>query len=81
MPKARTIKTRSPGEKILDVMAYHQSRLELSHKEWAVKIAIPYNTLLRREKRPEEFTVGELMRVACVCEVPLGDLVSGKINE
>ena len=62
-------------------MAYHQSRLELSHKEFANKIAIPYETLLRREKQPEKFTVGELIKIANVCEMTLGDLVSGNINQ
>ena len=78
MPKVKRYRTRTPGQKILDVMAFHQSRLELSHKEFAQRIAMTYPTLLRREERPETFTVGELMRIAAVCEIPLGTLVTGQ---
>ena len=81
MPKVKNYKCRSPSEKILDVIAYHQSRLELSNKEFATKTAIPYETLLRRKKRPEKFTVGELVRIAHICEIPLSDLIAGKIIE
>ena len=80
MPRTKPYRIRSPGQKILDVIAYHQSRLELSHKELAVKIAIPYETLLRREKSPEKFTVGELTRMSAALGVPLADLVSGNVG-
>ena len=81
MPKVKSYKTRNPGERVLDVMAYHQYRLELSHKEWALKISIPYTTLLRREKRPDTFTIGELIRIAAACEVPLNMLIIGQVDK
>ena len=77
MPKVKSFHNRSTGERILDVMAYHQSRLELSHKELAQKIAMPYETLLRRKKRPEKFTLGELVRISKAFNVPLVDFISG----
>ncbi len=77
MPKIKSRKVRNPAQRVLDVMAYHQSRLELSHKELAVKIAIPYGTLLRREKHPEMFTVGELTRISNAFDISLTDLILG----
>ena len=81
MPRVKSYRTRSPAQKVLDVMSYHQSRLELSHKELAIKIAIPYETLLRREKRPEMFTLGELIRISSAFGVELSDLIHGRVNE
>jgi hypothetical protein len=81
MPKVKSYKTRSPAQKVLDVMAYHRSRLCLSPKEWAERIAIPPATLWRREKTPEAFTLGELTRIAKACDVPLEDLISGRITQ
>ena len=80
MPKVKNYRTRSPGQRVLDVMAYHQSRMFLSHKEFAVLIAIPYTTLLRREKAPETFTLGELVKIAKACDVQLSEIVSGTIK-
>lgn len=80
MPRVKSYRSRSPGERILDAIAYHRSRLELSNKELAVKVAIPYETLLRREKQPDKFTVGELTKMSAAFNVPLTDLVSGKVE-
>lgn len=79
MPKTKTYRSRSPAEKVLDIMAYHQSRLELTHRELALKVAIPYETLLRREKAPEKFTLGELVKISRAFGITLTDLISGNL--
>lgn len=78
MPKLKR-KCRSPGEKVLDVIAYYQSYLCLSNKEFAAKVKIPYATLLRREKEPEKFTVDELGRIAGACGLSLSEFFSNQI--
>lgn len=79
MPKVKSFHNRSTGERIIDVMAYHQSRLELTHRELALKVAIPYETLLRREKAPEKFTLGELVKISRAFGITLTDLISGNL--
>lgn len=81
MRKVKTYKKiRSAGEKVLDVIAYYQSKLELSPKELAEKVAIPYATLWRRSKNPDAFTLGELVRISKTLDIPMYDLLTGNIT-
>lgn len=74
MPRTILDEHKERNMKIVEVIWGKKAALGLSTEDVAIKSGISSHTLYRRRNRPEEFTLGELIKLCRTLNVPIEEL-------
>ena len=64
MPPLKPTTDEMKSRELCGLIDYHRHKKDLTYKELAIKIHMPYSTLMNKLSRPNNFTFGELKRLA-----------------
>ena len=73
----RTKIGRNPAQHIVANIAYFEKLYGYDRKKHAVAMRVSENTVTNRKRNPENFTIGELQRLAASFHCSISDLLEG----
>ncbi len=74
MPKTNLGKSSQPDRKLVMLIWGQMAALGVKQAELARKVHMGQDTMLRRRKDPDTFTIGELKKLSRELEIPADDI-------